>query len=160
MADVSPPNYSTAVGRVRALIPDIEQVDWESDGNPSYMFSDSHLSGFLALYGADPGTCGATAGVELTAKIRHAAADAVEAIAVSEALISKVVKTEDLQTDGAKTANALLGRAGLLRRQAAKEEEQEDLETAFTVVDFHPSRNHCEPPRVPNTPEYLYWRNV
>lgn len=159
MADVSPPNYSTAVGRVRALIPDIEQVDWERDGNASYIFSDSHLEGFLALYGVEPGVCGqATSGT--TAKIRHAAADAVEAIAVSEALISKVVKTEDLQTDGAKTANALLGRAGLLRRQAAKEEEQEDLETAFTVVDFHPSRNYCEPPRVRETPEYLYWRNV
>lgn len=160
MADVSPPDYSTAIGRVRALIPDIEKVDWESDGNASYIFSDNHLTGFLALYGATPGTCADDAGVELTAKIRHAAADAVEAIAVSEALISKVVKTEDLQTDGAKTANALLGRAGLLRRQAQKEEEQQDLETAFTVVDFHPSRNWCEPPQVRNTPEYLYWRNV
>lgn len=159
MADVSPPNYSTAVGRVRALIPDIEQVDWERDGNASYIFSDSHLEGFLALYGVEPGVCGQATN-STTAKIRHAAADAVEAIAVSEALISKVVKTEDLQTDGAKTANALLGRAGLLRRQAAKEEEQEDLETAFTVVDFHPSRNYCEPPRVRETPEYLYWRNV
>lgn len=159
MADVFPPDYSTAIGRVRALIPDIEQVDWESDGNASYIFSDNHLEGLLALYGVDGGSC-AGATLALTAKIRHAAADAVEAIAVSEALISKVIKTEDLQTDGAKTANALLGRAGLLRRQAAKEEEQEDLETAFTVVDFHPSRNHCEPPAVRNTPEYLYWRNV
>lgn len=159
MADVSPPNYSTAIGRVRALIPDIEQVDWERDGNASYLFSDNHITGLLALYGIDPGVCG-VATLAMTAKIRHAAADAVEAIAVSEALISKVVKTEDLQTDGAKTANALLGRAGLLRRQAAKEEEEEDLETAFTVVDFHPSRNYCEPPRVRETPEYLYWRNV
>lgn len=159
MADVSPPNYSTAIGRVRALIPDIEQVDWERDGNASYLFSDNHITGLLALYGIDPGVCG-VATLAMTAKIRHAAADAVEAIAVSEALISKVVKTEDLQTDGAKTANALLGRAGLLRRQAAKEEEEEELETAFTVVDFHPSRNYCEPPRVRETPEYLYWRNV
>lgn len=160
MADVSPPDYSTAIGRVRALIPDIEKVDWERDGNASYIFSDNHITGLLALYGAEPGTCATAVTTALTAKIRHAAADAVEAIATSEALISKVVKTEDLQTDGAKTANALLGRAGLLRRQASKEEEELELETAFTVVDFHPSRNWDEPPKVENTPEYLYWRNV
>lgn len=157
-ADVSPPNYSTAVGKVRALIPDIEQVDWESDGNASYIFSDNHLEGLLALYGLTATTCGVSS-TEDTWKVRSAAADAVEAIAVSEALISKVVKTEDLQTDGAKVANALINRAALLRRQAKQEEADLDAETAFTIVDFQPARD-CDPPPVPWTPNSLYWRNV
>lgn len=157
-ADVTPPNYGTAVGKVRALIPDIEQVDWESDGNASYIFSDNHLEGLLALYGVTSGSC-TTTGAEITWKVRSAAADAVEAIAVSEALISKVVKTEDLQTDGAKVANALINRAALLRRQAKTEEEALDAETGFTIVDYQPSRD-CDPPPVPWTPNSLYWRNV
>lgn len=157
-ADVFPPNYGTAVGKVRALIPDIEQVDWESDGNASYIFSDNHLEGLLSLYGVTASNC-STADATITWKVRSAAADAVEAIAVSEALISKVVKTEDLQTDGAKVANALINRAALLRRQAKQEEADLDAEEAFTIVDFSPARD-CDPPPVPWTPNSLYWRNV
>lgn len=138
MADQFPPDYSTSVGKVRALIPDVEQVDWENDGNASYMFTDNHLEGLLGLYPAieNPDDVDYTS----TVHIRRAAADAVDVLATSEALISKVIKTEDLQTDGAKLANALVQRAIQLRRQADKEEEKLDLDTAFTVVDFQPAR--------------------
>ncbi len=138
MADQFPPDYSTSVGKVRALIPDVEQVDWENDGNASYMFTDNHLEGLLSLYPAieNPDDVDYTS----TVHIRRAAADAVDALATSEALISKVIKTEDLQTDGAKLANALIQRAIQLRRQADKEEDDLTAATAFTVVDFEPAR--------------------
>lgn len=134
MTDISPPDYSSPVGLVRALIPDVEQVDWEADGNASYLFTDSHLAGLLSLNGGLPPD-----GYK-SWNIKRAAADAVDALATSEALISKVIKTEDLQTDGAKLANALVQRAVQLRRSADDEEESADAETAFTIVDFIPAR--------------------
>lgn len=133
MADIFPPDYSSPVGLVRALIPDTEQVDWETDGSVSYLFTDSHLAGLLSLNGATPNDYQSW-------NIKRAAADAVDALATSEALISKVIKTEDLQTDGAKLANALVQRAVQLRRSAEDEEESADLTTAFTIVDFIPAR--------------------
>lgn len=160
MADIMPPDFNSSVGKVRALIPDVEQVDWENDGNASYMFTDNHLEGLLSLYPAieNPDAADYTS----TVHIRRAAADAVDAIATSEVLISKVIKTEDLQTDGAKAGNALVQRAIQLRRQADKEEEALDLDTAFTVVDFEPARPPLRawPARVPRTPFDQVWGQV
>jgi hypothetical protein len=133
MTDISPPDYSSPVGLVRAHIPDVEQVDWEHDGNASYLFTDSHLTGLLSLNGVLPNEYQSWS-------IKRAAADAVDALAVSEALISKVIKTEDLQTDGAKVANALIQRAVQLRRAADDEEESAVADTAFTIVDYIPTR--------------------
>ena len=132
--DISPPDYSSPVGLVRALIPDVEEVDWEHDGIASYLFTDKHIQGLLSLNGGIP-----LAGY-MKWDIKRAAADAVAAVAVSEALISKVIKTEDLQTDGDKVANALLARAQQLRSQANDDEENNDIETAFTIVEFEPVR--------------------
>lgn len=118
-------DFTTPVGKVRALIPDIEEVDWEDTGEVSYLFSDEHISAFISLHDEDsPG-------------LHRAAADAVEALATSEAMISKVIKTEDLQTDGAKVANALLVRARQLREEADREEAKDD-QSAFDIVDFTP----------------------
>jgi hypothetical protein len=133
MTDISPPDYTTAVGKVRALIPDVEQVDWENDGISSYLFTDLHLKGLL-----DINTY--VAGVYQRWDVKRAAADALGALAVSEALIAKVVKTEDLQTDGAKLANALFARVQQLRQQADSDEEDNDSLTAFSIVEFHPQR--------------------
>lgn len=157
MADMFPPDYSSAVGKVRALIPDVEQVDWENDGNASYMFTDNHLEGLLSLYPAFENPDDVD--YQSTAHIRRAAADAVDTLATSEALISKVIKTEDLQTDGAKVANALVQRAIQLRRQADKDEDNLNLETSFTVVDFEPARPplHSWPARVGRTPFDQVW---
>src|SRR5690606_13170189 len=102
-----------------------------------------HISAFISLHDEDsPG-------------LHRAAADAVEALATSEAMISKVIKTEDLQTDGAKVANALLVRARQLREEADREEAKDD-QSAFDIVDFTPlprifwRRSSCaEPATVP-----------
>lgn len=118
-------DYSTPLGKLRALIPDVEEVDWEDTGEVSYLFTDEQLQAYLSLHS------------ETSPGIHRAAADAVGALATSEALISKVIKTEDLQTDGAKVANALLLRAQRLREHADDEERKED-ESAFDIVDFTP----------------------
>ncbi|MER6605780.1 hypothetical protein ABT282_07655 [Streptomyces sp. NPDC000927] len=126
--DVFPPNYNTDRGKVRALVPDVEQVDFSGEGVPEYLFSDNHIDAFLAIYSfkSEP------------VRILRAAASALRAVAVSEGLISKVIRTEDLQTDGAKLATALLAGAKQLEDQADREEELEDWEYGFQIVDFQP----------------------
>jgi hypothetical protein len=127
-SDVYPPDMTTERGRVRALIPDVEQVDFTGEGAPSYLFSDSHIDAFLGLYGDKTPR----------SRIKRAAADALTAVAVSEALISKVITTEDLQTDGAKLATALLAGAKQLRDDADKDDEDAEECYGFEIVDFQP----------------------
>lgn len=122
--DIFPPDFSSRIGQIRALIPDVEQVDYSGEGSAEYMFSDSHLAGLYAIStGGDP------------ARIYRAAASALRALAVSEGLIQKVIRTEDLQTDGAKLASALLAGAKQLEDRA---EVAEDEAEAMVIVDFQP----------------------
>lgn len=122
--DMFPPDFSTRVGQIRSLIPDTEQVDYSAEGKPEYMFSDAHLEALYAIaQGDDP------------ARLYRAAASALRALAVSEGLIQKVIKTEDLQTDGAKLASALLAGARALEERADAVEEQEE---GMMIVDFQP----------------------
>lgn len=122
--DVAPPDFSTTIGRIRALIPDIEPVDYAGSGVPEYMFSDKHLDGLYQIAaGDDP------------ARIYRAAASALRALAVSEGLIQKVIRTEDLQTDGAKLASALLAGAKALEDRGDAAEEDSDT---MRIVDFQP----------------------
>lgn len=120
-----PVDYSTDIGKVRALIPDTEEVDFRNDGTATYLFPDEHLQALLDLHSESVG------------HIFYAAADAVDALATSEAYISKVIRTEDLQTDGAKVANALVLRAQELRRRGDKAEENE-LQDAFDIIPYYP----------------------
>lgn len=135
--DIYPPDFSTDRGKVRALLPDVEQVDFSGEGVPEYLFSDSHIDALLA-------TARGRAGGK--ARIYRAAALGLRAIAVSEGLIAKVIKTEDLQTDGAKLATALLAGAKGLDDQADKDEEDEDdWMYGFQIVDFQPQPADCLP---------------
>lgn len=111
-----------SVQQVRDMIPDIEEIDWDDTGESSYLFTDSQIQTYLSVNKDN---------------VKRATADAVEALATSEALISKVMKTEDLQTDGAKVANALLVRSRQLRN-SAKEDEGTDAAEFFRVVPFRP----------------------
>lgn len=74
-------------------------------------------------------------------RTRRAAADALDAIATSEALISKVIRTQDLQTDGAKVADALRQHADRLRQQ---EDEDDPDWFGFEIADTIPGRG-CSP---------------
>lgn len=132
--DVYPPDFSSDVGKVRALIPDQEQVDFSGEGVPEYIFSDASIQAFLSVSRGRG-----------SARIRRAAAAGMRALAVSEGLIQKVIRTEDLQTDGAKLANALLLAARQSEEEADRDEEEEDDRYAFAIVDFQPQPVDCVP---------------
>lgn len=127
-ADVYPPDFSTERGQVRSLISDVEQVDFSGEGAPSYLFSDAHIDAYLSLY-SDKSP---------RSRIKRATADARSAIAMSEALISKVITTEDLETDGSKVAAVFLNSAKQLREDADKDDEAAEEDYGFEVVDFQP----------------------
>lgn len=88
---------STVIGKIRLQIPDNKAA--------SYVFEDDELAAFYEIEGSS---------------LKRAVALALETIASNEAMVLKVLKTLDLQTDGAKLSDALLKRAALLRDQAAE----------------------------------------
>lgn len=118
--DITPPDYTTAVGQVRLLIPDVEQLG--DLANPlataSYIFSDPQIQAFLSLYSNN---------------VKRAAAQAKLVLATSEALINKVIKTDDLATDGAKLAQELRAQAQMLMAEADKD-DTEDSYDSITIV--------------------------
>lgn len=108
--DIAPPDYTTAIGQVRLLIPDTEQIG----DTPAYLFSDPQIQAFLALYGNN---------------VKRAAAQAKLVLATSEALINKVIKTYDFQTDGAKLGAELRAQAAELRAEADRDELDDSSDT-------------------------------
>lgn len=92
-------DVSSERGRVRLLVPDTSPT--------AFVFEDAEVDAFLLLEGGS---------------VRRAAALALETLASNQALVLKVIKLMDLQTDGAKLSDALLKRAGLLRAQAEADE--------------------------------------
>lgn len=108
--DVTPPDYSTSIGQVRLLIPDTEQLG----DTPEYIFSDHQIQAFLTLYSDN---------------VKRAAAQAKLVLATSEALINKVIKTYDFQTDGAKLGAELRAQAELLQKEADRDEADDASDT-------------------------------
>lgn len=130
MADnVYPPDYQTPIGQVRSLIPDVELLENPADlsADPEYIFDDATLQAYLAL---------------ARDNVYRAAAIAVNTLATSEALILKVLKSDDRQTDGAKLADSLGRRAQWLDVQA----DEEDIEVfgGFDIVPYDPRPVHWE----------------
>lgn len=129
MTSVYPPDMTSLVGRVRKYIPDLVLLEDPKDpaAEPQYYFSDAEINAFASEYG------------ELTEKfkrsqVKRAAADVIDALANNEALVLKKIKTEDLETDGPATANALRNGARALRAQA--DQEDEDNNMFFDIVPF------------------------
>lgn len=100
-------DQDTLINQVRLLTADVGSSTIFDDT----ILTDSQIATYLTLNGGNP---------------RLAAADALEAIAVSEVLVSKVIRTQDLTTDGAKVADALMRLAALRRRQAQDEADAGD----------------------------------
>lgn len=140
MPDIYPPNLDSPVGRVRKYVPDLVQL--EDTKNPAapkqYYFSDDEISGFIGEY-ADSGT------EPTRAQVKRAAADVIDALANNEALVLKKIKTEDLQTDGPATANALRAGARALRQQA----DDEDSALADNFFDIIPFKHYHPQTRLP-----------
>lgn len=106
-------DYSTPAGQVRLLIPDIDEEHLILDG--------AQIDAFLRMEGGN---------------VKLAAAQALDAIASSEALIAKAISTGDLQTNGPAVAQELRARAAELRRQVA--EGDSDDAVGLQIVDFDP----------------------
>ncbi|MCI4012373.1 hypothetical protein [Brevibacterium sp. ZH18] len=106
--------YNEPVQQVRLLIADL-------DAGENQIFSDDQLEGFLSI---------------TRQSVKRAAADALDAIASSEALTSKVITTQDRSADGAKVADALRKHAAALRGRAKEEEDAEDDEPFFMAFDL------------------------
>jgi hypothetical protein len=109
-------DYISPTGQVRLLIADVDET------NP--LISDAQIAGYLALNDDS---------------VRLAAADALEAIAASEVLVSKKIRTQDLATDGPAVAAELRALAKRLRDQVADDAEAD----IFDVVDTLPPS--CRP---------------
>jgi hypothetical protein len=121
-------DYTTARGQVRLLTSDANEA------NP--ILTDDEVNGFLLMRGIT----GPQQGAQLTT-LKRCAADILDAIASSEALTSKVIRTQDLSTDGSKTATALREHADRLRNEAVAEEDAADKAAYggwFEVAEFHP----------------------
>jgi hypothetical protein len=106
--DPTNPDPSIAAGGgVRLLVNDVDEA--------SPVFTDEEIAAFLTLEG----------GI-----VKLAAATAIDTNADNEALASKVLRTQDLSTDGAKVAEALHKRADMLREQHFSDD------FTFDVIDL------------------------
>ena len=106
---------TTDIGMVRLLATDLDQV--------SPLFTDPQITAFLTLEANN---------------VRLAAAQALDTIASSEALVSKKIRTQDLQTDGPAVAEELRKRAEALRKQADTIDPATGEPFAFDIVDYDP----------------------
>lgn len=107
------PSYdpSNDLGKVRLLLNDVA-TPW--------VFTDQELQALLDL---EDGS------------IKRAAAQAIDTNADNQALASKVLRSQDLSTDGAKVAQVMHQRATSLRQQADIDEERADDGFYFDVID-------------------------
>jgi hypothetical protein len=128
-SDLTPPDYTTAIGQVRLLIPDTEQLDNLADPSASaaYIFNDPQIQAFLALYSNN---------------VKRAAAQAKLVLSTSEALINKVIRTADYTTDGAKLGAELRAQAAVLMAEADKDDAEDSYEEIRIVsLDSKPDNS-------------------
>jgi hypothetical protein len=120
--DIYPPDYSTAIGQVRLLIPDVEQLVDPANplGTGEYLFNDAQIQAFVSMYSDN---------------IKRAAAQAKLVLATSEALINKVIRTTDYTTDGAKLGAELRAQAKMLQDEAAQDDALDSADS-FLVVGY------------------------
>lgn len=109
---------STPIELVRVLIPDFEPVFGESKNE--YLFTDEDIERYLEVANGN---------------VLRAAGHAMIAVGNSEALISKVIQTQDLKTDGSKvqqqwreSGQALFKRADI--------EDADSASSYFDIIDY------------------------
>ena len=120
-------DVTTPVGQVRLLIADM------SEDTARQILTNNMIEGYLAVSGA------AQPYEDVPSwSVRRAAASALDAIATSETLVSKVIRTQDLSTDGAKVGAELRAQAKALRDQAQIDEDASYDDDSFAVLEFNP----------------------
>ncbi|MGN6721216.1 MAG: hypothetical protein ACTHJM_01235 [Marmoricola sp.] len=107
-------DFTTDIGKVRLLVGDIDEAD--------PIFTDAQVE----------------AAVPLFPTLHHAAAHLVDVIASNEALVSKKIKTEDLQTDGPAVATALRAQAVALRNVGQQTLDDADPVAIADFQQAHP----------------------
>lgn len=122
----------------RTLIPDVETVFGE--GGDETLFSDSEITDFITAGGSN---------------VLRAAAFACLAIGTSEALISKRIHTQDLQTDGPAVAKAMLDKAALLFSRADADDAVLNI-GYFELIDFGEGWG-TYPPELTEPDVATYW---
>lgn len=115
---------------VRILIPDTEAV-FEGET----LFSDTDIENFLLVSRGN---------------IYRAAGLAMVAIGNSEAMISKVIRTQDLSTNGAAVAASFHKAAELMFKRADDDDKAADM-GYFEIIDFGEGWGH-------DRPELTNWR--
>lgn len=98
---------TTLRGQVRLLLNDVSDP---------WVFSDPEIDALLTLEGAS---------------VKKAAAQAIDTNATNMVLAMRVLRTQDLSTDGSKVADAMRAQADRLRKQA---EESDDDGAFFEIV--------------------------
>lgn len=126
---MEPAEQEKQLGQVRALIADLDAAN--------QIFTNEQLTTYLDLNDWDTG---------YKPGVYRAAADALDAIAVSEVLTSKVIRTQDLSTDGAKVAETLRRQAEQLRGKA--DELDPELGGTFEIIDTGYGKHEAEEWRV------------
>ena len=104
---------ATKLQLLRTIITDLGEGDEQ-------LFSDYQLEAFLTLNNG---------------AVRLAAADALDTIATSEVLVSKKIRTQDLQTDGPAVAAELRAQARNQRDLARRDLDDANLFDGFDVID-------------------------
>ena len=116
----------TTIGKIRLLCTDTDPE--------SFIFADKEISGFLAITEVGGET-----------DVRLAAAEALETIAASEALVQKKMRVLDVSTDGPAVAQSLMTRASNLRRAVETEVSVDVIEMnldAFSHRDLFFNRRY------------------
>nr|WP_297424780.1 hypothetical protein [uncultured Actinotalea sp.] len=122
-----PINYAYPDGQVRLLVGDVDE--------DNLLLTDDQVHGFLTMHGVP-----ADAAEAPVAAIRRAAADALDTIASSEALVSKKIRSQDLSTDGPAVAAALRAHAVQLRVLADAADDDDVDPVAVLEFAPHPHR--------------------
>lgn len=124
----------TALSTLRLLIADVDP--------DRQLITDDQATGYLALHGITDPTNPDGDDDPPRWRIRAAAADVLDAIATSEALVGKVIRSQDVTTDGAKLAAELRAQAANHRALAAAEQAAAEAEDdpGLVVLEFHPWR--------------------
>lgn len=124
MASIHPPETGTPVGRLRLLTGDsvLRRDPKDRAAEPSYYYEDDQLEAFLDIEGGN---------------LKLAAADVLMSFASNEAMVSKKIRTETLQTDGPAVAAELRLQAQAFRQEGNAAKDAIDAEDgAFFIVDF------------------------